>query len=166
MLLEVEGFEWKAPGRSLLFSSRLLAPPTTRSRKPGESSIQNYWPWVLSVLSSCTGIFSKPFVHAPVSLIWTVCYSPLMCLSALQLVSPLHVIPRLSWLPFTVQVVLELLTVAFEVSGLGYFANVISTLLGPVGVPACSPSSTRPLQNLALPLEKPSTSLPSFTTST
>lgn len=69
--------------------------------------------------------------------------------TALQLVSPLHLVPRLSWLPFTVQVVLELLTVAFEASGLGYFANVISTLLVPVGVAA---SKSVPLH--AVPLQQ------------
>lgn len=139
MLLEMEGTEWNSPGRSSLFPSRLLAPPSTRSLKPEESSLQIYYARVLSILSSWTGMFSKVSARAPVSVCsfsWTACYSPLMGLSASSATPPIGTMPRLSWLPFAAYLISKLLTVALETARLGYFANVISTLLVPVGVPA------------------------------
>lgn len=62
------------------------------------------------------------------------CYNPLMGLSASSATSPIGTMPRLSWLPFAAQVISKLPTVSLETAGLGYFANVISTLLFPGGV--------------------------------
>lgn len=79
ILLEMEGTEQSSPGRSLLFPSGLLAPPSTRSLKLEKSSLQNCYARVLSVLSSCTGMFSKSSAHAPVSVCsisWTALLQP------------------------------------------------------------------------------------------